>query len=140
MKRLVLIALFFSLLIYGQANKKKLIGKVFITKLESICEEVSPPDPCAGYEEYMILAFKENDVLVTEKQITSCDKETVSSQRKFTWKIKESEIIIKIPFKEKQNTVLKNFSLKLEKEGIIGIKKTYENKTVHYKFEEIKRK
>lgn len=136
MKKTLHIFLFLPLLIYGQINKKELIKKSFITNIGTVCEEVMPPT-CAGYEKYLVLDFRKEDVLVIEKDISTCDKEEIQFQRKFRWKLIGD--VLKINEIEATNSFLKEMTLKLTPEGLIGTKKIYSNKISIYKFEEIKK-
>jgi len=73
----ILNVIFFTFLIqvYSQNIKKKLNNKVFVSNIGSICEETPKPDPCAGQQIYLVLKFKNKNIIIREKYISSCGKE-----------------------------------------------------------------
>ncbi|MCL1675377.1 hypothetical protein [Elizabethkingia meningoseptica] len=50
-------------------TKINLEGKSFSTMVTSLCAETYPPDPCAGYTDYMKLNFKKDQVEIVNERV-----------------------------------------------------------------------
>ncbi len=97
MQKLILFILFVSsfLAVNAQSNPDALFGQTFMTKIATVCEETPDSNPCAGFEIFLVLSFSKEAVSVTEKNISSCNKESIFSKRNYTWELTaDSEIII----------------------------------------------
>lgn len=94
-------------------TKINLEGKSFSTMVTSLCAETMPPDPCAGYTDYMELHFKKDVVEIVVQRI-QCDKPgRKTSISKWSWVAGNRIKIEKInyegqPFITDNQLVLKN--------------------------------
>ncbi len=122
----------------AQENKKNIANKTFIATVGSICEEVTPPSDCAGAMVYLVLKFDKNKVLITEKEISSCDKETIHYKVNYKWELINNTVKIYKDLEEIRFTYLENLLLILKEGKILGTRKIYDGRKVEYKFKQIK--
>lgn len=136
MTKLVLI---FFLLISGitnaQLDEKLSLNTEYILIVETICEETSQPDPCAGQEVYLILKFKKRKVYITQKMVSSCGEETIQCELKYKWKLENcNQIIILSEPKEIKYSSLENLILTVEDKIVYGHKNIGNNQSEKYVF------
>lgn len=97
-------------------------GKLFSATIGSVCQETSVPDPCAGYQILLELNFKQFEVEVIEKEVSSCGK--VQYENKYTsdWYFQNSnEVLIKKLVSRDQQIIEKNTLIFNSEKEIIGI-------------------
>lgn len=137
MKKHILFFLFITIFLNINAQDKvdNLLNGEFISNIGYGCEETPEPNPCAGVEMYLILNFTKERVLVTEKDISSCGSEYITSELEYKWELTQDSIIkIQSKPEEIEYKFLKNLVLKIEKREIVG----YKNKTEKFVFEKKK--
>ena len=138
MQKLILFILFVSsfLAVNAQSNPDALFGQTFMTKIATVCEETPDSNPCAGFEIFLVLSFSKEAVSVTEKNISSCNKESIFSKRNYTWELTaDSEIIIHSNPEEILCDFLNDHILKLENETVIGYEKLSSGKSAVITFD-----
>ncbi|KAF9657917.1 hypothetical protein ABHQ57_08840 [Tenacibaculum sp. ZH5_bin.1] len=139
MKRLILFLLFINLFMNVNAQNKTdiLTNKEYVSNIGYGCEETPEPNPCAGVKMYLILNFSKEQVLITEKNISSCGSEYITSKLKYKWELTQDSII-KIYSKpeEIEYKFLKDLVLKIENDKMIGNKKYSNSKIENFIFKE----
>ncbi len=111
--------------------------KEFIAKVGAVYEETPDDNPCAGSEIYLTLLFDKKQVYVAEKEISSCDKETIHQIGTFDWKLKNSqEIAIDFIPQKIQGTYAENLILELRDKQLVGRIKHVNGQIVEYIFKE----
>lgn len=112
-------------------------GKSFSAHIETVCQETTLPDPCAGYRIFLVLKFDELEVEITQQTMSTCGKVEYINKYFSEWDYENSDKIVikklvydKKPIIEK-NTLKNNFKEK----KLIGIST---NKSQEYIFEEVK--
>lgn len=119
-----------------QAQNISIIGKQFIANVNSVCEETPDDNPCAGEEIYVVVKFLKDKVELTEKGVSSCDKETYIRKFKYNYGIKENDILIALKPEEVEYTHLKEIKFVIENKKLFG-SITYPNgKIIVYEFKE----
>jgi len=128
LKNIFIVTLFIGLQnVFAQNSREFIVDNAFVANIDSICEEVVGDDSCAGQEVYLVLDFSENDVIVTEKEISTCGKESISYTLKYKWKIEDNETItLSSNFKETGPNFIKDLSLKIENKKLVGYTKDTE--------------
>ncbi len=122
-------------IINAQLDKNLTLNTEYISIVETICEETSEPDPCAGQEVYLILKFKKKEVYITQKMVSTCGEEYIQSEFKYKWKLENNnEIKIFSEPKEIQYTGLENLKLTIEDKIIYGHKNNENNQSEKYVF------
>ncbi len=141
MKKHILFLLFINIFLSINAQDKanNLPSGEFISNIGYECEETPEPNPCAGVEMYIILNFTKERVLVTEKDISCCGSEYITSKLEYKWELTQDSII-KIHSKpeEIEYKFLKDLVLKIEKREMVGYKEYWNNKTEKFVFEKKK--
>ena len=82
--------LFLSIFLNAQENKNYPENSTLISKVGTLCVETTIPSPCAGAEIYLELSFKKDEVEISEKHISTCDKETTINLGKYKWVLLEN--------------------------------------------------
>ncbi|WP_299242912.1 hypothetical protein [uncultured Aquimarina sp.] len=138
----MIIALFCMLFcvscISSQVRKmKNHMDKEFIAKVGAVYEETPDDNPCAGSEIYLILLFDKKQVHVAEKEMSSCDKETIQEIGTFDWKLKDNkEIAIDFIPQKIQGTYAENLILELRDKQLVGRIKHLNGQVKEYIFKE----
>ncbi len=139
MKRFILFLLFTNIFLNLEAQNKTdiLTNKEYVSNIGYGCEETPEPNPCAGVQKYLILNFSKEQVLITEKDISSCGSEYITSKLKYKWELTQDSII-KIYSKpeEIEYKFLEGLVLKIENGKVIGNKKYSNNKIENFIFKE----
>ncbi|WP_378174081.1 hypothetical protein [Aquimarina sp. SS2-1] len=115
---------------------KSLLHKELTAKVGAICEETPDDNPCAGSQIYLTFLFDKERVQVSEKEISTCDKESIHNIGSYTWKLLDSKEI-KVDFDPMmiKGTYAEHIFLELRDKQLIG-KITHENgEVVAYAFE-----
>jgi len=134
--KLNLILILITITVQGQNVDKNLFDKTFSANVNSVCEETPIPDPCAGEQIYILVKLTKDKIELTEKGISSCDKETYAYSYIYDWKLKDNEIIVDSNSKEIQYTCLNKLKLRLKSDKLFGLV-TYDNgKVVEYELKE----
>ncbi len=113
------------------------MDKEFIAKVGAVYEETPDDNPCAGSEIYLILLFDKKQVHVAEKEMSSCDKETIQEIGTFDWKLKDNkEIAIDFIPQKIQGTYAENLILELRDKQLVGRIKHLNGQVKEYIFKE----
>ncbi len=122
--------------VQAQQTKENLLNKTFSAKVGSIYEETPDDNPCAGQQVFLVLQFSEKKVEVIEKNISSCNKETIVYKLEYSWKLKGQEVVIFTKPEEVAYTYLEKLKLKLIAEKLLGTI-TYDNgKVIEHDFKQ----
>jgi hypothetical protein len=129
----------FFLLISGTTNAQFgetiSLNTEYISIVETICEETSEPNPCAGQEIYLILKFNTTKVHITQKMVSTCDEEHIQNEFVYKWNLNEdNEIKIFYNQNEIKYTSLENLKLVLKDKVIYGYKNRGDNQSEKYIF------
>jgi acid phosphatase class B len=120
---------------YSQDINKKLKNKTYMSRIGSICQETTIPDPCAGQEIFLVLNFQKGNIKITEKYISSCGVEEISYELIYKWELtNNNEIKIFFNPKEVEYKSIENMKFKIDNEIIIGYKRDWNDKNVEYVF------
>ena len=126
--------------LYSSSNAQEVdvhLNKELIAKVGTIYEETPDDNPCAGSEIYLTLFFDTEKVSVSEKEVSTCGKESVFEIGNFDWQLMSSnEIKIDFDPQKIKYTYAQNLSLELENNTIIGTIIHLSNTTSKYIFEE----
>ncbi|MCZ4244122.1 hypothetical protein [Pedobacter punctiformis] len=115
--------------------QSQIINKSFIAQIGTVCEETSEPNPCAGYNIYLLLNFEKEYVTIIEKNIRTCKTEDTKFHLKTKWILNKNREVI-FPDRDKlKNTFVENLSLKVINNTLIGYKPDWKKKIQEYKFE-----
>jgi hypothetical protein len=132
---LFLTFLFMTSFLSAQENEDFLIHKSFTAHVGSICEETAKPDPCAGKQIYLVLAFKKEQVSISEKYVNSCGKESIRELGNYNWELVAStQVKIDIDPEQKAYTYMENLTLVLKAGQLVGKRKNWETDTTEYIF------
>jgi len=127
----------FSFFVLQAQKMKNVLHKELTANVGTICEETPDDNPCAGSAIYLILVFDKKEVQVTEKEISSCDKETIHEIGTFDWKLKDhKEISIDFVPQKIQGTYAENLILELRDKQLLGRIKHLNGQIVEYVFKE----
>lgn len=120
---------------YSQHKTDILIGKTLTATTGSVCEETPDDNPCAGAMLYTTLQFTtSNTIEITEKEISSCGSVHISSQLKYSWRVKNDTIIvINSKPEDIEYHFLKDLELKFKNDTLFGYK-AFNNKIEEYIF------
>ena len=130
-----LIAIILSFNVHSQNTIEILNGETFTSKIGSICEETTEPDPCAGQEIYLTLKFNKKKVTITEMYISSCEQKYISYKLEYKWElINTNEIKIYCNSEETEYKSIRNMKFKIKNDQIFGSKINPNNKMVEYVF------
>lgn len=121
----------------GQNQTSFFKNKKFISLIETVCEETPDENPCAGYEVFLEVTFKEDDVFIVEKSISSCKQEEIYRTLNYKWKLIDNTLVIAYDSKEIAYSYLKDIDLQIKKNKLYGYKKRMGAKQIEYKFEEL---
>lgn len=103
---------------FGQ-EMKEYLNKNLAVKVGSICEETPDDNPCAGLQVYLRFTFDEENVNVSEVEISSCDTEYPTELGKYTWELLDNrEIAIAFDPERTKGTFAENIKLDLRKTGV----------------------
>ncbi|WP_075343592.1 hypothetical protein [Tenacibaculum agarivorans] len=131
-----LILILITATVQGQNVGRNLFGKTFSANVNSVCEETPIPDPCAGEQIYILVKLTKDKIELTEKGISSCEKETYVHSYIYDWKLEDNEIIVNSNPKEIQYTYLNKLKLRLKSDKLFGLV-TYDNgKVIEYELKE----
>ena len=121
---------------YGQKTPNNLINNTFTSKVGFVCEEVYPPDPCAGEQIYMSLTFEESNVTIIEKNIGTCgDVEYIAYELKCPWElVNDKEIKIDVTGEPLTFKYIENMTFTILEDKIIGQKRTWDDRLVDHVF------
>ena len=127
-----------SLSLYAQKMKNHLY-KELTAKVGAICEETPDDNPCAGSEIYMMLVFDEKQVSISEKEISSCDQESVHNIGIYNWKLLENQkISIDDIAEQTKGTYAENIVLELRDKQLVGNITHVNGRVIEYIFKEKK--
>lgn len=118
-------------------NNKIVLNKTFRTVVGSVCEETSTPQPCAGYTVFLELSFKNNFVLVNEKNENACG---VRSENKYKSNYSIQGNIVKVEKLTRYGEPLKIKQFIYTKNSLKGKEINFNGGETEYIFEEIKTK
>ena len=130
---------FFLLSLSLQTQKKQgfLKNKKFIANVGYISEETPGPDPCAGKQIYLVLAFKGEKVHIEEKYISSCDKTSTIDIGNYPWKLLgDNEVKIYVSPQKIKGTYVEKLRLTLNGKQLLGSRKDWNNNLVEYTFDD----
>lgn len=136
-----LLFLFLSLMcapVYSQTknqNNKIVLNKTFRTSVGSMCVETNTPKPCAGYTVFLELNFKNDFVLVNEKNENACG--TVS-ENKYKTNYSTQGNIVKVEKLTRYGEPLKIKQFLYTKNSLTGEAIDMDGRKKEYVFEEIK--
>ena len=132
--------LFLTLSFNAQENQNLLVNKTFTAKVGSVYEETPNDNPCAGQEVYLVLKFKKEEVLVSEKYISSCGKESIIIIVNYKWELlKCNKIKIDVNPRRIEYTYLHKLTLELRNRQLFGKRKNG-NIISEYIFDSVKAK
>ncbi|OCA69197.1 hypothetical protein BBH99_14935 [Chryseobacterium contaminans] len=113
-------------------------GKSFKALIGNVCAETNEYNPCASHMIHLVLNFRDQDVIFTEKNVNSCG-EDVTSRIQAKWKIDSAgRVALSYSSKIPKGNFLEGFRLQLKGDKLIGYKKDWQNSMVEYKFEKMK--
>lgn len=118
-------------------NNKIVLNKTFRTSVGSMCVETSKPTPCAGYTVFLELNFKNNFVLVNEKNENECG---IVSENKYKTNYNIQGNIVKVDKLTRYGEPLKIKQLVYAKNSLTGMAIEFDGRETEYIFEEIKTK
>ena len=118
-------------------NNKIVLNKTFRTSVGSMCVETSKPKPCAGYTVFLELNFKNNFVLVNEKNENECG---IVSENKYKTNYSIQGNIVKVDKLTRYGEPLKIKQLVYAKNSLTGKAIEFDGRETEYIFEEIKTK
>ena len=124
-----------TLSVKAQQNRNFLENKVFTTHVANICEETVKPDPCAGQQVYLVLAFKDKKVTISEKSVTTCGEEFINDLGNYTWEVlKSNELKINTDSAKIEYTFMQDLKLAVKNGHLIGKKKDWNDSIIEYIF------
>lgn len=105
------------------ANGYGLNGKSFSSKIGSVCQETSEPNPCAGFQIYLDLNFSEFEVEVTEKEISTCGKVEYKNKYLSEWYFENPDKVVIKKLTSHNEKIIEKNSLKFNfnEKKLIGI-------------------
>ena len=123
--------------ISAQNAAEILVGHTFISNTGYTCMETAEPDPCAGLQAYLILEFSNDEVVVTEMEISGCNVEYIRSETNNKWSVKNKvAIVIDVETSEMEYAFIKDLTLKIEDGTLVGYKKINSETPQKFTFEE----
>lgn len=139
MKSRTLIFLFLSIVftIRAQDEQQSFNNTIFTAQVSSVCEETPDDNPCAGYDIFLTLRFNNDEVVLIEKNISSCNEETIAASFIYNWELKEENIHVYTKPDDIKYTYFKTLELVYENNKIIGSIKHDNGKTKVYSFLEL---
>lgn len=117
----------------AQVKKSNFIGTSYQTVVETICEETSEPDACAGRSTILILNFKKDFVEITEKQTNTCSVIIYKNEYKSKWLLSKNKIIIR-DLKFKNLLFIENGLLLISKNSLVGKNRNWQDSYDEYVF------
>ncbi|MDM1298015.1 hypothetical protein HXZ94_05825 [Empedobacter falsenii] len=120
MKYFFSVLLLFGFSLLFSQSKKEIIGSVYIDKIGSVCEETSNSKSCGGYEIFVELIFKKENVLIKEKGVDSCNKLRYQTNYLTSWTFRKPDKIIIKDFTVNSEETINNYVLLLEQNSLIG--------------------
>lgn len=131
----------FSVLAFSQTavknNKNIVLNKTFKARIGFMCVETSRPKPCSGYMVNLELNFKNDFVLVNEKNENECG---VISENKYKSNYSIQGNIVKVAKLTRYGEPLKIKQLVFAKNSLTGKTIETDGGETEYIFEEIKSK
>ncbi|MCD9853206.1 hypothetical protein LUD75_00695 [Epilithonimonas sp. JDS] len=118
-------------------NNKIVLNKTFRTSVGSMCAETNKPKPCAGYTVFLELSFKNDYVLVNEKNENQCG---IVSQNKYKTNYKVIGNTVKVEKLTRYGEPLKIDQLLYANNSLTGKTIDQDQSGTEYVFEEIKTK
>lgn len=118
------ICIVISLLICFLSNAQEMknhLNKELTANVGTLYEETPDNNPCAGSQIYLTLLFDQEKVCVSEKEISTCEKENISEIGSFNWQLLENNRIdIGFDPQKIKYTYAKTLSLELKNDTVIG--------------------
>lgn len=138
MIRSIFILIFSFLYSFSNAQEmKSYLNKELTANVGSIYEETPDDNPCAGSQIYLTFQFDKDKVSVSEKEITSCGKESINEIGKYNWKLgSNKEINIDFDLQKIKETYAENLFLEIGGKNIVGRITHLNNTTSEYVFKE----
>ena len=118
-------------------DNKIVLNKTFKTVVGSVCEETNTPQPCAGYTVFLELSFKNDFVLVNEKNENACG---VRSENKYKTNYSVDGNIVKVEKLTRYGEPLNIKQLLYTKNSLVGTTIDTDGGETKYTFQEIKTK
>jgi len=118
-------------------DNKIVLNKTFKARVGSMCVETNIPKPCAGYMVNIELNFKNDFVLVNEKNENECG---VVSENQYKSNYSIQGNIVKVDKLTRYGEPLKIKQLVYAKNSLIGETIEFDGRETEYIFEEIKTK
>lgn len=118
-------------------NNKIVLNKTFRTSVGSMCVETNKPKPCAGYTVFLELNFKNDFVLVNEKNENECG---IISENKYKTNYSLQGNIVKVEKMTRYGEPLKIEQLLYAKNTLTGKTIDVDGGETEYVFKEIKTK
>ncbi|WP_034242124.1 hypothetical protein [Aquimarina atlantica] len=116
---------------------KKYLHKELRTEVATVCEETPDDNPCAGSTIYLALWFDKKQVQVSEKEVSTCDQESIYNIGTYTWKLlPNKEIKIDFDPNRIKGTYAEGLSLKLRDKQLIGYITYINGEVGEYAFKE----
>jgi len=117
---------------------KNHLHKELIAKVGAIYEETPDDNPCAGSEIYLILVFDEKQVQISEKEISTCDKESITKIGTYNWRLlPNQEITVDFVSEQTEGTYAEQLSLEFRDKQLIGNITHLNEKSIEYIFDEM---
>lgn len=118
-------------------NIQNHLHKELVAKVGDLCEETIDPNDCAGIEIYVTLFFEKQKVTLSEKEVTTCDTETILFSGTYFWNIASNqEITINFETNEIGGTYLKEMAFALKDSLIIGLVRQFNGQVTEHIFKE----
>lgn len=116
-------------------DNKIVLNKTFRTSVGSMCVETNKPKPCAGYTVFLELNFKNDFVLVNEKNENECG---IVSENRYKTNYSVQGNIVKVEKLTRYGEPLIIKQLLYTKNSLIGKTVDVDRSEAEYVFEEIK--
>ena len=137
MKKYILFLFCFFSLVPNAQEISAHYNQILITNVGYTCVETTAPDPCAGDQIYATIKITQENILISEKTVSSCGEENLIEIGRYSWKQVGNKIMIEYP--EERYMYAKIISLELKPNEIVG-KIEYPNGNISKKtFEEDKK-
>jgi len=111
--------------------------KELLAKVGDIYMETPDENPCAGSEIYLILKFNKQEVTLSEKEVSSCDEESITPIGTYPWNLLHNhKIEVDFIADQIKGTYAEQLKLELRDQQIIGSITHVNGKTKEYVFQE----
>ncbi len=137
-KKNVFTFILFCVCCLSHAQKmKNYVNKELTAKVGIIYEETPDDNPCAGSEIYLTFLFDKKQVQVSEKEVSTCGKESIHNIGTYTWELLCSkEIKVDFIAEQTKGTYAENIVLELRDKQLIGNITHLNGKVITYTFKE----